>query len=161
KATNQSSGHEWAALGRDLAAARGRVLDEVRARAASLARRARQLGRSAEPPADLERLAAERRGAAMARLEEWEQRVSEPAQATARCLRDRWAGVEPAATSDWARGVLRCVEAREFGVAERLLRSGPVLSTPDTPAAVPPRKACPYADPPEDVVGWFLEKTAA
>src|SRR5262249_22586081 len=78
-----------------------------------------------------------------------------------RALLDRLAGVEPAATSDWARGVLRCVEAREFGVAERLLRSGPVLSTPDTPAAVPPRKACPYADPPEDVVGWFLEKTAA
>src|SRR5205085_796965 len=82
-------------------------------------------------------------------------------QATARALRDRLAGVEPTATSDWARGVLRCIDARELGVAERLLRSGPVLVPPDTPAAVPPRKAWPYADPPEDIVGWFLGKTAA
>jgi hypothetical protein len=161
KVTNQSSGHEWEALRRDLAAARGRVLDEVRARAASLARRARQVGGSVEPPLDLEGLAAERRDAAMVRLEEWEHRISEPEQATARALRERLARVQPAATSDWTRGVLRCIEAREFGVAERLLRSGPVLGTPDTPAAVPPRKAWPYIDPPEDVIGWFLGKTAA
>lgn len=160
QATDQLSGPQWETLGHDLASARARVLDEVRARAASLARRARQVGGSPDPPAGLEAQAAERRTAAMALLNEWEQRISEPEDATGCALRARLVGLESATTSDWARGVLRCIEAREFGIAERLLDRGPVLVPLDTPAAVPPRKAWPYADPLEDVVGWFLGQTA-
>jgi hypothetical protein len=160
-AAERPSDRELEALRRDVVAARGRVLDEVQARAASLARRARQVGRSTDPPADLEDLAAERRSAAIACLNDWEGRISGPEQEAAKALRARLVAVEPAAESDWARGVIRCIEAREFDAAEQLLRSGPGAISPDTPAAVPPRKAWPYSDQPRDIVGWFLGTTPA
>jgi hypothetical protein len=161
EATDPPSDRELESLRQYLMTERGRALGDCRARAASLARRARQVGLSSNLPADLQDLATRRRGTAVARLNDWEQRISEQEQKAAGVLRDRLVTAEPAASSDWARAVLRCIEARAFDAAEHLLRGGPGAVSPDTPAAFPPCKPWPYADQAKYVAGWFLGTTPA